>query len=152
ELDHGHQRTSVRYGAMNTRLGIAGAGAIGCLVGGLLTKARHDVTLIDQWPEHGATMRRRGLRLTGTCGDHTIAVTALHVHEAQSIWDPYDLLFIAVKSYDTEWATRLAMQYLEDDGLVVDFQNGINDHRVAAVAGAHRTLGCVVTIGAGMYE
>lgn len=33
-----------------------------------------------------------------------------------------------------------------------DFQNGINDERVARVAGQHRTLGCVITIGAGMYE
>src|SRR5207248_857483 len=137
---------------MKTRLGIVGAGAIGCVVGGLLTKAGHDVTLIDQWPEHVETMRRRGLRLTGTCGDHTIAVSALHLHEAQSIVEPFELLFIAVKSYDTEWATRLGVQYLNDDGLVVDFQNGINDYRVAAIAGAHRTLGCVITIGAGMYE
>jgi 2-dehydropantoate 2-reductase len=137
---------------MTITIGIVGAGAIGCVVGGLLTKAGHDVTLIDQWPEHVETMRRRGLRLTGTCGDHTIAVKALHVHEAQSIAEPFDLVFVAVKSYDTEWATRLGVQYLKDDGLVVDFQNGINDHRVAAVAGAHRTLGCVITIGAGMYE
>src|SRR5204863_561897 len=137
---------------MKTRLGIVGAGAIGCVVGGLLTKTGHDVTLIDQWPEHVETMRRRGLRLTGTCGDHTIAVTALHLHEAQSIAAPFELLFIAVKSYDTEWATRLGLQYLSDDGVVVDFQNGINDHRVAAIAGRHRTLGCVITIGAGLYE
>jgi 2-dehydropantoate 2-reductase len=34
----------------------------------------------------------------------------------------------------------------------VDFQNGINDERVAAVAGRERTLGCVITISAGMYE
>src|SRR5947207_15212791 len=137
---------------MKTRLGILGAGANGCVVGGLLTKAGHDVTLIDQWPEHVEAMRRRGLRLTGTCGDHTIAVKALHLHEAQSIAEPFDLLFVAVKSYDTDWATRLGAQYLKDDGLVVDFQNGINDHRVAAIAGAHRTLGCVITISAGMYE
>jgi 2-dehydropantoate 2-reductase len=36
--------------------------------------------------------------------------------------------------------------------VVVDFQNGINDERVAAVAGRERCLGCVITIGAGMYE
>jgi 2-dehydropantoate 2-reductase len=36
--------------------------------------------------------------------------------------------------------------------VIVDFQNGINDERVAAVAGRHRTLGCVITIGAGLYE
>ncbi|MGH7333101.1 MAG: ketopantoate reductase family protein [Candidatus Rokuibacteriota bacterium] len=33
------------------RLGIIGAGAIGSVVGGLLTKAGHDVTLIDQKPD-----------------------------------------------------------------------------------------------------
>jgi 2-dehydropantoate 2-reductase len=36
--------------------------------------------------------------------------------------------------------------------VVVDFQNGINDHRVAHVAGRERTLGCVILISAGMYE
>src|SRR5207245_2826744 len=133
---------------METGFGAVAAGGLGGGVGGRLTKAGHDVTLIDQWPEHVETMRRRGLRLTGTCGDHTIAVKALHLHEAQSIAEPFDLLFVAVKSYDTEWATRLGVQYLKDDGLVVDFQNGINDHRVAAVAGAHRPLGCVIHLGA----
>jgi 2-dehydropantoate 2-reductase len=137
---------------MKTRIGIIGAGAVGCVVGGLLTKAGHDVTLVDQWPEHVEAMRRRGLRLTGTIGDETIRVHALHLHEAQSIADPFDLVFIAVKSYDTEWATRLGVQYLKDDGVVVDFQNGINDHRVAQIAGVQRTLGCVILIGAGMYE
>ena len=47
------------------RIGVFGAGAIGCVVGGLLTKAGHDVTLVDQWPEHIETMKRRGLRLSG---------------------------------------------------------------------------------------
>jgi 2-dehydropantoate 2-reductase len=134
------------------RIGIVGAGAIGCVVGGLLTKAGQDVTLIDQWPEHVEALKRRGLRLSGTCGDHVIPVTALHVHEAQGIAAPFDAAFIAVKSYDTEWATALAVRHLGPDGLVVDFQNGLNDERVAAVAGRHRTLGCVITIGAGLYE
>ena len=37
---------------MITRIGIMGAGAIGSVVGGMLTRAGHDVTLIDQWPAH----------------------------------------------------------------------------------------------------
>jgi 2-dehydropantoate 2-reductase len=137
---------------MNARIGIVGAGAVGCVVGGLLAKAGEDVTLIDQWPEHVEAIRRHGLRLGGTCGDHTVAVTALHLHEAQSIAEPFDAVFVAVKSYDTEWATRLAVQYLKPEGVVVDFQNGVNDHRVAAIAGPERTLGCVILIGAGLYE
>ena len=138
---------------MSMRIGIVGAGAIGCVVGGLLTRAGHDVTLIDQWPEHVETLRRQGLRLSGTCGDHVIPVTALHLHEAQRITTPFDAVFVAVKSYDTEWATALGAAYLaRPHGVVVDFQNGINDDRVAAVAGRERTLGCVILIAAGMYE
>jgi len=138
---------------MGTRIGIIGAGAIGSVVGGLLTKAGHDVTLIDQWPEHVETMKKRGLKLSGTCGDHLIPVKALHLHEVQGLAAPFAAVFIAVKSYDTEWATQLGLAYLErPDGVVVDFQNGINDERVAAVAGRDRSLGCVITIGAGMYE
>ena len=134
------------------RIGIVGAGAIGCVVGGLLTKAGRDVTLLDQWPEHVEAMKREGLRLSGTCGEHRIPVRALHLHEAQTIEAPFDAAFVSVKSYDTEWATALACAYLRPEGVVVDFQNGLNDERVAAVAGRGRTLGCVITIGAGLYE
>src|SRR2546421_3069179 len=138
---------------MAMRIGIIGAGAIGSVVGGMLTRAGHDVTLIDQWPEHVETMRKSGLRLSGTCGDHTVRVKALHIYEAQAISEPFDAVFISVKSYDTEWATSLGIQYLKKpNGVVVDFQNGINDERVAAIAGRERTLGSVITIGAGMYE
>src|SRR6186713_2315404 len=134
------------------RIGIIGAGAIGCVVGGLLAKAGEDITLVDQWPEHVETMRAKGLRLSGTCGEHVVPVRALHIHELQQVAEPFDAVFVAVKSYDTEWATAMGVAYLKPDGVVVDFQNGINDHRVAAVAGRERTLGCVITIGAGMYE
>jgi 2-dehydropantoate 2-reductase len=135
------------------RIGIVGAGAIGCVVGGMLTRAGRDVTLVDQWPEHVDALKRQGLRLSGTCGEHTVRVTAMHVHELQLVTVPFDAVFVAVKSYDTEWATALALPYLaRPDGVVVDFQNGINDERVAAVAGRERTLGCVILIGAGMYE
>src|SRR5439155_1702543 len=139
-------------GPGDMRIGIVGAGAIGSVVGGLLTKAGQDVTLIDQWPEHVAAMREHGLRLSGTCGEHVVKVKACHLHEAQAIEEPFDAVFVAVKSYDTEWATALAVRHVRPDGVVVDFQNGINDERVAAIAGRGRTLGCVITIGAGMYE
>jgi 2-dehydropantoate 2-reductase len=137
---------------MMKRIGIIGAGAIGCVVGGLLTRAGRDVTLIDQWPEHVEAMRTVGLRLSGTCGEHLVPVKALHIHELQSVTEPFDAAFVAVKSYDTEWATAMALAYLAPGGVVVDFQNGLNDERVAAIAGTHRALGCVITISAGLYE
>jgi 2-dehydropantoate 2-reductase len=138
---------------MATRIGIMGAGAIGSVVGGMLTKAGHDVTLIDQWYAHVEAMKAHGLRLSGTVGDHVVPVKAVHLYEAQGIQEPFDAVFLAVKGYDTEWATMFAIRFLrEPDGVIVDFQNGINDERVAKVAGRERTLGCVITIGAGLYE
>jgi 2-dehydropantoate 2-reductase len=137
---------------MADRIGIMGVGSIGSVVGGLLTKAGHDVTLIDQWPAHVEAMKANGLRLSGTCGDHVIPVKALHLCEVQGIQEPFDQVFLAVKGYDTEWATMFILRFLKPDGVIVDFQNGINDERVAALAGRERTLGCVILIGAGMYE
>lgn len=135
------------------RIGVMGAGAIGSIVGGLLTKAGHDVTLIDQWPAHVEAMKAHGLRLSGTCGEHVIPVRALHLCEAQAIEEPFEAAFLAVKGYDTEWATMFIIRFLaEPNGVIVDFQNGMNDERVAAIAGRERTLGCVITIGAGLYE
>jgi 2-dehydropantoate 2-reductase len=136
-----------------TRIGIMGAGAIGSVVGGMLALADHDVTLIDQWPGHVDAIKRDGLRLSGTCGEHMVKVRALHLYEAQSIQQPFDHMFLAVKGYDTDWATLFCTRFLEpDEGIIVDFQNGINDERVAALAGRERTLGCVITISAGLYE
>src|SRR5262249_17576459 len=138
---------------MAKRIGIIGAGAIGSVVGGMLTKAGHDVTLMEQWPEHVEAMKKVGLRLSGTCGEHVVPVKALHFHEMQGLREPFDYVFISVKSYDTEWATAMAVANLRaPSGVVVDFQNGINDERVANVAGRERTPRRVIPISPGMYE
>ena len=134
------------------RILIMGAGAIGGNVGAPLTRAGYDVTLIDQWPAHVDAMKSSGLRVSGTTGDYTVPVKALHLYEAQALAEPFDAVFLAVKGYDTDWATLFGIRFLTPEGVIVVFQNGINDERVAALAGRERTLGCVITIGAGLYE
>ena len=65
----------------------------------------------------------------------------------------FDASFIAVKSYDTEWATQVMKIYTNPKtGYFVDFQNGINDHRMASIVGKDKSLGSVITIGAACYE
>jgi 2-dehydropantoate 2-reductase len=130
-----------------------GAGAIGSVIGGLLARSGVDVTLLDQWPAHVDAINQHGLRLSGTCGEHVVPVRALHLHQAQAIQEPFEVLFLAVKGYDTDWATLFAVRFLEPTGgVIVDAQNGMNDERVARLAGRERTLGCVITISAGLYE
>jgi 2-dehydropantoate 2-reductase len=89
-------------------------------------------------------MQTNGLRLGGTCGDHVVPVKAVHLCDAQAIAEPFDAIFLAVKGYDTERATLVAIRFLsQPDGVIVDFQNGMNDERVAALAGRERTHGPV---------
>ena len=136
----------------SVRIGIVGAGAIGGNVGGMLAHAGFDVTLVDQWPEHVVAIKENGLIVERRSEVLVTHPVALHIHELQFETVPFDWVFVAVKARDTEWSTMLMMPYLAEGGTVVDFQNGINDERVAAIAGSERTMGAVITIGAGCYE
>src|SRR5215471_4158452 len=107
---------------MAKRIAFVGAGAIGGYIGANLTALGHDVTLIDPWPAHVEAMRAEGLHLNGMseAENRTVRVHAMHVTEAQALASqpPIDIAFIAVKSYDTVWATRLIGQYLAPGGFV----------------------------------
>ena len=131
------------------RVCIVGAGAVGGYLGAHLAHAGVDLTLIDAWPEHVEAMRRRGLKVSGMNGAGSVEtpVRALHLSDVpQLIREPaFDLAFIAVKSYDTLWATQLILPYLAPSGCIVSLQNSINEHAIASVAGWGRVLGCSVS-------
>ncbi|SCK19293.1 2-dehydropantoate 2-reductase [Variovorax sp. HW608] len=132
-----------------TRVCFVGAGAVGGYLGAHMSKADVDVTLVDAWPEHVDAMRRKGLTVRGMNGAGSIEtpVRALHVSDVPQLVreKPFDVAFIAVKSYDTEWATQLVLPYLSPTGCVVSLQNGINEETIASIAGWSRTLGCSVS-------
>jgi len=128
------------------RIAVVGAGAIGGFVGGMMQRAGQEVTLIEQWPEHVEAMRQRGLRLSGMPGEALVKIPVRHIYEVQGFDEPFDVVLIAVKTYDTEWATMLALPHVTPDGTFVVCQNGVTDARVAALAGRQRTVGCVVTM------
>src|SRR6266702_4051930 len=97
---------------MAPRIGFMGAGAIGSYIGAFLTREGHDVTLIDPWPDHVATMKAKGLRASGSQGDFTVPVKAMHLCDVVNLVDPFDIAFIAMKSYDTEWAAQFMKRHL----------------------------------------
>src|SRR5262245_7498288 len=131
---------------MGKRLAFMGAGAVGSYVGGHLARVGENVTLIDPWPEHIEAIRRDGLHLEGTQGQHLVRPRALHLHEAQSLFkEPVDVAFVCTKSYDTVWAATLISQYLSPGGFVVSLQNGINEERIAGVVGWGRVVGCIAS-------
>jgi 2-dehydropantoate 2-reductase len=133
---------------MKKRIAVVGSGAVGCYLGGHLARTGQDVTLIDPWPEHIETIRKRGLKLSGMTDeeDYTVEVPTMHLTEVQSIAKqrPIDIAIVSCKSYDTEWCTTMIRPYLSAHGFVVSAQNSINEETVAGVVGWGRTVGCIV--------
>jgi 2-dehydropantoate 2-reductase len=142
---------------MNKRIAFVGAGALGGYVGGSFAQLGLDVTLIDPWPGHVETIRARGLELDGMTPEEKFTVKAaktLHLTEVQSLAKrPVDVAFVAVKSYDTAWATALIAPYLSAEGFVVSLQNCLNEETIAGVVGWGRTVGVIASmISVDLYE
>ena len=141
---------------MTKRIAIVGAGALGGYVGGTLAHLGRDVTLIDPWPEHVETIRARGLELDGLTPQEkfTVKPKILHLTEVQSLWKtPIDVAMVAVKSYDTLWASALIAPYLSERGFVVSLQNCMNEETIAGVVGWGRTVGAVASmISVDLYQ
>jgi 2-dehydropantoate 2-reductase len=143
---------------MGKRIAVVGTGALGGYVGGSLAHHGEDVTLIDMWPEHIEAIRSRGLELDGVTPEEKVTVTqakTMHLCEVQSLakQKPVDIAFVAVKSYDTEWATSLIKPYLAPDGYVVSLQNCLNEEKIAGIVGWGKTLGVVASmISVNLYE
>jgi len=68
------------------------------------------------------------------------------------IQEKFDVVFLSVKSYDTRWSTYLIEPLLKPTGCILPAQNALNDEMVAEIAGYNRTVGCVPTYSAGVYE
>lgn len=127
------------------RIAFMGVGAIGSYLGAYFTKAGYAPALIDPWPEHVDAMKSQGLRASGSQGDFTVRVEAMHLTEVQSVREPFDIVFIAMKSYDTEWATTFIKRYLAPTGFMVCAQNSINDETIARIVGYERTVGLIMS-------
>jgi 2-polyprenyl-6-methoxyphenol hydroxylase-like FAD-dependent oxidoreductase len=56
---------------------IVGAGAIGGVTGASLTRAGHDVLLVDQAADHVAAMNERGLEIATPAGAWSVPVRAV---------------------------------------------------------------------------
>jgi 2-dehydropantoate 2-reductase len=106
------------------RIGIIGAGGMGCLYGGRLTQAGYDVTLLDIWQPHIDSIKSSGLLLDGIGGEARIAIKAAS--------NPADmpqcaLAIIFVDANSTRDAARIARSILSDNGYALTLQNGIGN-------------------------
>ncbi|WP_053386110.1 ketopantoate reductase family protein [Leucobacter japonicus] len=134
------------------RIAILGAGANGASIGADLIRAGLDVTLIDQWPAHVEAMRTNGLTVEMPDRTEVTQVTAHHLCEVAEIRDPFDIVFLSTKTYDTRWSVQLIEPLLHEQSVVVGLQNGMTMDTVADIVGQERSIGAVLGIAANLFE
>jgi len=121
------------------RIFVVGAGALGGLVGGLLSEAGEDVTLIEINRARAQLLNSTGLLVAeGTKGERCLRV---HVVSSVAGEAPADLVFVSVKTYQTEAAVRGVEAIIGPRTRVLSMQNGIGNTKVMAdILGPERVL------------
>ncbi|MGC1398102.1 ketopantoate reductase family protein [Candidatus Binatus sp.] len=131
----------------DTPILIAGAGAIGSILGGMLHDAGHDVTMLGR-RAHLDAIARGGLRISGLLGERTVMGMKLADDPAR-LAGRFGLILCAVKSYDTESIADALAGRLNSDGVIVSMQNGLgNIESLIERFGTRRVLGARVIFGA----
>ena len=145
----------------NRNIAIMGAGAIGSVIGGMLARQGHRVTLIGRQP-HMEAVSEHGLFISGIWGEHTVCdLTActspliLHPNQDQTKHNEgyQDIVFITVKSFDTARAAGDVMPLVGPNTMVISMQNGLsNVETLAGIVGRDRTIGGMAIFGAVMPQ
>lgn len=134
------------------RIAFLGTGAQGASIGADFALAGLDVTFIEQWPDHVTAIREKGITVNLPTRTINAKVPALHLCQVAEVKEPFDLVFMVVKAYDTKWACQLIEPVLAKDGLIVGLQNGMTHEDIAAIVGRERTIGAVIEIASNMWE
>ncbi len=107
---------------------IFGAGGVGSVFGGFFARMGHEVYLLGRrW--HLDVIREKGLWITGIWGDYRLKAFELYDNAAslgkKNI--PFDLIFLTVKSFDTENAVNELLPLMNKNTTLVSFQNGLGN-------------------------
>ena len=127
----------------NLNVGVLGAGAMGCLFGGLLAEKGLKVTLIDVWKEHIDAINKNGLKMDGFGGDRFIKINA--TNDPKSI-SPVDVVIVMCKATALEQALTNAKNIVGDKTVLMSFQNGIGHEAIMQnIVGVNKVLGGTTT-------
>lgn len=128
------------------RILIAGTGAVGGFFGAHLARAGHDVVFLARGANLAA-LRTSGLTVESVDGDfHVSRITAADDVAGQ---EPFGLVLVTVKSYDTTAVARQLTSVVREDTVVLSLQNGVeNESRLAAELDLVPLMGAMTEIGA----
>jgi len=108
-------------------IGVAGAGSIGCFVGGMLAASERKVALLAR-PRVIGEIKANGLRLTSFEGfDRTVAARELTLSEDPAIFADVSAVLVTVKSADTADMADIIARHAPEDAVIVSLQNGVGN-------------------------
>jgi len=111
-------------------IGIAGAGSIGCFVGGMLAAGGGRVALLGR-PRLIAEIEAGGLRPTSFEGfDQTIPRDRFALSENPAVFADAGIVLVTVKSADTAGMADIIARHAPPDVVVVSLQNGVGNAAV----------------------
>jgi len=130
---------------VSVHIGVIGAGAIGCYLGGLLADRGYPVTLVGRARVCGE-VTASGLLLTNMeQRARRITPQQLSVTTDSSALAPADVVFVATKSAQTHQAGEQLRAVLHPRALVISAQNGMRNAEVLRAAlPAHCVLSAIV--------
>ena len=127
----------------NIKVAVLGAGAMGCLFGGLLSEKGLNVVLIDVWKEHVDSINKNGLKMDGHGGDRFIKIKAST--EPKTL-GKVDAIIIMCKATVLEQALTNVKNIIGDKTVLMSFQNGIGHEAIMQkIAGKEKVLGGTTT-------
>jgi 2-dehydropantoate 2-reductase len=111
----------------NRSIGIAGAGSIGCFVGGMLAASGRRVALLSR-PRLVAEIEVNSLRLTNFDGsEQRLDESQLTLSDDPSIFGDVGTVLVTVKSADTAEMADIIARHAPADVVVVSLQNGVGN-------------------------
>jgi len=111
------------------RIIIYGAGAVGCVIAGLLARVGQQVVLIGR-TGHMHAVKEKGLHLVTPASAYVVELpVATSIDEISS--EPDDVIFLCVKGQDTETAIS-ELEKIGRDLPIFCMQNGIRNEEIAS--------------------
>ncbi|HKD65332.1 MAG TPA: 2-dehydropantoate 2-reductase [Candidatus Binataceae bacterium] len=127
---------------------IAGAGALGSVMGGMLRAAGHQVALLGR-PRHLDAIARRGLVVDGLFGRREAGGFECFGKPEELGGRRFSLILVTVKSYDTAEMAAHLPGLLAEGGVAISVQNGLgNFETLAHHLGSENVLAARVIFGA----
>ena len=121
------------------KVAVLGAGAMGCLFGGLLAEKGLNVMLIDVWKEHVDEINKNGLKMDGHGGDRFIKVPAT---SDPSSMGKVDAVIVMCKATALEPALKSIKNIINDKTVFMSFQNGIGHEAIIkSIVGDEKVVG-----------